>query len=256
MLEPPLSRCQILATKAWCCVYIDDISHLFQSQTEEEYNESLLRYSKDWDPLFAQYFMKEIHPLVPVHIGRLKLESLHLYNPYSGVTNNQLEGFNTVMKEFQAWKEAPVDSFVLALYQLQSYYSNEIQRGLAGMCESKCIQAYKLHLLYTYVGLGEYHLRTTCKSIQLDLEDLELISTKSPGDIVKHLRVKNPDDAATNVTAENFDDGPERLNIDSQPVTMLSRARALVEGNKISFNPQMHVFNVQGTHDVRVVSLS
>ena len=129
------------------------------------------------------------------------------------------------------------------------------------MCDYKCIHtytdlyAYKLHLLYTYVGLGEYHLRATCKSIQLDLEDLELISTRSPGDIVKHLRVKNPDDAATNVTAENFDDGSERLNIDSQPVTMLSRARALVEENKISFNPQMHVFNVQGTHDVRVVSL-
>ena len=37
------------------------------------------------------------------------------------------------MKGFQGWKEAPVDSFVLALCQLQFYYSNEIQRGLAGM---------------------------------------------------------------------------------------------------------------------------
>ena len=115
-------------------VYIDDISHLFQSQTEEEYDKYLSQYSKDWDPLFEQYFKKEIHPVVPAHIGRWKLESLHLYNPYSGVTNNQSKGFNTVMKEFQAWKEAPVDSFILALYQLQSYYSNEIQRGLAGMC--------------------------------------------------------------------------------------------------------------------------
>ena len=70
--------------------------------------------------------MKEIHPLVPVHIGKWKLESLHLHNPYSGVTSNQSEGFNTVMKEFQTWKEAPVDSLILALYLLQSYYSNEI----------------------------------------------------------------------------------------------------------------------------------
>ena len=82
-----------------------------------------------------------------------------------------------------------------------------------------------------------------------------MISTRSPGDIVKHLKDRNPDDIASNVTAENFDVESEKLNIDSQPVTMLSRARALVEENKISFNPKMHIFNVQGTHDVRVVSL-
>ena len=99
----------------------------------EEYNKHLLEFSKTWDPTFEQYFKKEIHPLVPDHIGRWKLESLQLYNSYSGVTNNQSEGFNTVMKQFQAWKEAPVDCFILALYQLQSYYSNEIQRGFAGM---------------------------------------------------------------------------------------------------------------------------
>lgn len=28
-----------------------------------------------------------------------------------------------------------------------------------------------------------------------------------------------------------------------------------MDENKINFNPKMHIFNVQGTHDVRVVSL-
>ena len=73
-------------------VYIDDISHLFQACTAEEYNKHLLEFSKTWDPTFEQYFKKEIHPLVPDHIGRWKLESLQLYNSYSGVTNNQSEG--------------------------------------------------------------------------------------------------------------------------------------------------------------------
>ena len=84
-----------------------------------------------------------------------------------------------------------------------------------------------------------------------------MISTRSPEEIVKHMKDRSLNDVATNVTAENFDDEPEKLNIDSQPaaVTMLSRARTLVEENKISFNPKMHIFNVQGTHDVRVVSL-
>ena len=53
-------------------------------------------------------------------------------NPYSGVANNQAEGFNRVIKDFQSWKEAPLDSFVLALFQLQAYYGNEIKRVLAG----------------------------------------------------------------------------------------------------------------------------
>lgn len=79
-------------------IYIDDISHLFQSPTEEEYNQHLAEFCKTWDPLFEQYFKKEIHPLVPSHIGRWKLESLHLYNPYTGVTNNQSEGFSGVAR--------------------------------------------------------------------------------------------------------------------------------------------------------------
>ena len=53
--------------------------------------------------------------------GRWVLQLLNLYNPYSGVTNNQSESFNKVVKEFQSWKEASMDSFILAMYQLQLY---------------------------------------------------------------------------------------------------------------------------------------
>lgn len=74
------------------------------------------------------------------------MESFHLYNPYSGVTNNQSEGFNTGMKEFQGWKEAPVDTFILAPYQLQSYYSNEIQRGLADMHAYECHMHLRMYI--------------------------------------------------------------------------------------------------------------
>jgi len=43
-------------------------------------------------------------------IGRWILESVRAYNPLSGVTTNQCEGFNTVLKQYQRWKEVPVDS--------------------------------------------------------------------------------------------------------------------------------------------------
>ena len=64
------------------------------------------------------------------------LEELHIYNPYSGVTNYQSEGLNRVMKDLQGWKKAPVDCVMLAVYQLRAFYLNEIRRGLAGASES------------------------------------------------------------------------------------------------------------------------
>ena len=51
-------------------------------------------------------------------MGRWVLEKLGIYNPYSGITTNQSEGFNTVLKYLQHWKEAPVDAIVPSLYHL------------------------------------------------------------------------------------------------------------------------------------------
>ena len=61
-------------------------------------------------------------------IGRWILESLGVYNSYSGITTNQAEGFNTMLKQYQHLIEAPVDAIVPGLYHLQIYYSNKIQR--------------------------------------------------------------------------------------------------------------------------------
>ena len=56
------------------------------------------------------------------------------------------------------------------------------------------------------------------------------------------------------ITAANPSVASENLAVASQS-SMFSRAKSLVEENKISFDPKMHIFNVQGSHDVRVVSL-
>ena len=114
-------------------IYVDDVSRLFHSPSEEAYNQELLQCSEKWDSSFEQCYRTEIHPTVPHKVGRWVLEELQLYNPYSGITNNQSEGLNRVMKDFRSWKEAPLNTVVLALYQLQAYYYNEIKRGFAGM---------------------------------------------------------------------------------------------------------------------------
>ena len=106
---------------------------MFHSTSEAEYMERLEEYSRTWNSAFQQYYIQEIHP-DQAKIVRWALEALGkgLYNPYSRITNNQSEGFNRLIKDFEAWREAPLDSFVLALFQLQAYYRNEINRGLAG----------------------------------------------------------------------------------------------------------------------------
>ena len=66
-------------------------------------------------------------------LGRWVLEKLRVYSPYSGVTSNQSESFNVVLKRLQSWREVPVDAIVLSLFHLQAYYYNEVQRGFSGL---------------------------------------------------------------------------------------------------------------------------
>lgn len=64
--------------------------------------------------------------------GRWILEKMGIYNPFTGITNNQSESFNSMLKRLQSWHEVPVDVIILSLYHLQAFYYNEMQRGLAG----------------------------------------------------------------------------------------------------------------------------
>ena len=62
------------------------------------------------------------------HLGKFVLQQYNVYNPFSGVTNNQAESF------FQRWKKV----IVLALYNLQAYYNNEIGGGFEGIMTAAC----------------------------------------------------------------------------------------------------------------------
>ena len=75
-------------------VYIADMKSLFHAKSATEYDTLLQKFKRDWDALFEEYFRKEIHGYVHNSIGRWVLEANKVYNPYSGVTNNQSEGYN------------------------------------------------------------------------------------------------------------------------------------------------------------------
>ena len=73
-----------------------DTFQLLHSPSENEYKKQQNEVLQRWDALFVDYFMKNIHEDVPTALVRCILESLQVYHPYSGVTNNQSEGFNRV----------------------------------------------------------------------------------------------------------------------------------------------------------------
>jgi len=219
------------APAADIAVYTEDAFQLLHSPNESEYKRRLEEVCKNWDTLFKEYFMKNIHADVPTTLGRWVLEAHQIYNPYSGVTNNQSEGFNRVMKDLQGWKEAPLDCVVLALYLLQAYYSNEIKRGLAGM--------------------GEYHVHHSFKTIQLPHFQDQFLPTASPGEIVENIRNKPLKDITTthNVNCSNTC-SKSSSEPPSRDLSAHARACQVVSSNNISFDPKLHVFNVKGTSGV------
>lgn len=207
--------------------------------------------------------MNEIHPEVDNGIGRWVLEDHHIYNPYSGVTNNQSESLNKlvhyindnfvnfyvsrVIKELQEWKEAPIDCMVLALYLLQAFYFNEIRRGMA--------------------GLGEYTLCEKYKCASIESFDIQYLTASSPADIVKNIRenkltdtvtstshVDTPHDdmateATSNVVQQEKDDPKRKASANI-------RAQHILQADNISYDTKLRVFLVKGTSaTVRTVTM-
>ena len=96
------------------------------------------------------------------------LEKLNVYNELSGITTNQSEGYNTLLKQYGHWKEAPLDALILGLYQLQIFYHNEIQRG--------------------YSGMGSYSLLDDFSHAAIAVDEVISIAVTQPADIVSKIR--------------------------------------------------------------------
>jgi hypothetical protein len=54
----------------------------------------------------------------------------NLFNEYTGITTNQAEGMNNLIKALTDRKEWGLDMIFLSLYQLTIHYCNSIKRGM------------------------------------------------------------------------------------------------------------------------------
>ena len=76
----------------------DDVRSLMLCTSEESYSSQLADEVTKWPQNFAQYFMKSADPVIRQKLGRWVVGNYGAFDPYSGLTTNQSEGFNTVMK--------------------------------------------------------------------------------------------------------------------------------------------------------------
>ena len=96
------------------------------------------------------------------------MEPLGIYSPLSGITTNQSECFNTLLKRYEQWREAPLDSMILGLYFLQIYYHHEIKRG--------------------YGGIGSYSLLSDYAFAAIPLDEIMTLTVLSPEEIVDKIK--------------------------------------------------------------------
>ena len=128
------------------------------------------------------------------------------------------------MKDFQSWKQAPLDTLVLALYQLQVYYANEVRRGFA--------------------GLGQYHLAETYELIKIAAQDVEYIRAHTPDERVYKIKERSGEqsekheqeqDKPCAERSEQAEDVNKRV-----PLSIYARATSVIENDQIAFNPRMN----------------
>jgi transposase-like protein len=112
-------------------VYVTNIKELLRCNSEDEYTEKKTMLTSKWSKPIVSYFQK-LEKDILKHCGKWVIDKYqHLYDPFSGVTNNPCESMNAVIKRLNKFKELLVDCFALSMFYLQNYYITEFQRGLA-----------------------------------------------------------------------------------------------------------------------------
>ena len=218
-------------------IYMEDILQLLRCENEGEFFTLLEQVSGKWSEPFVDYFNSNVKDDIVNYAGWWVLSGLQLGNNYTGITNNIVEGVNSLIKSLNNWKEVSLDTAVLSFYYLQSYYNNEIKRGL--------------------IGTGTYRLKAIHKSAQLDPDDVQFSNGACHPDNVLEL-VKGKIDARNVVSdhhedVEVNDENVEIRNPDTQqvpvnkPTSQRSLALAALNDNKVTHVPSARTFIVEGS---------
>lgn len=95
-------------------------------------------YKIKWSRSFLNYFEKNIEYDLK---NRCSFFKTNIFSAYTNKTptNNISESLNKMIKQWNDWKELPLDALVLSLYKMQIFYVNEFNR--------------------CYRNMGDYHVK-------------------------------------------------------------------------------------------------
>jgi hypothetical protein len=147
---------------------MEQFDTLLRRRLNGKYVDSCGNASEQWQPFFIDYFKKQILPDIE-NIAYYSVKALcgNLFNDYTGITTNQAEGMNNLIKALIDRKELTLDMICLSLYQLIIHYCNIIKRG---MCNE-----------------GEYVLKSLNRDCKMNSSSIKLRESMSPTEIIECL---------------------------------------------------------------------
>ena len=189
--------------------YTEEVQTLLSCETKEEFHTLLEKRMKKWSEPFVQYFQKNILKKVDAYGIWNVSKYLDIRDKdILPVTTNQSEGFNTLLKSLQDWKEVPLDVIMLSMQMLQKYYYHETKRGK--------------------VGVGNFNLK---------FEDLrESVDTLVDDVIV------TPENIVLSIQGKDFMMADIEVPVYSCVKTTV--AKEIIARDAISFSPRLGVFTV------------
>ena len=204
-----------------CGRWLTEKGCIFGQESREKSLEAIDQLQEAWLGDFKKYFNDRISPNL-TKVCKWAIDKITRFDPYSGITQNQSESMNKLLKSLNKWKEAPVDVVVLSFLRLHQYYIKEISRGRA--------------------GLGNYNLRPQYYSAKIDLSDIVQFAVCQPQDIVNAIRENQFIASPVQEESIKVDDHPK---VDIH----MSRADELIKNDRIVFSPKLGTFTTKGTDD-------
>ena len=112
--------------------YINDLYEILRSKTNAECQKVKDDKKSSWEEGFIKYFERHVETKLE-YFCLWSINNKCTFDENNGITTNQSEGFNFLLKDFQNWKEVPLDCLMMSLKLIQGFYSEECRRGKAGL---------------------------------------------------------------------------------------------------------------------------
>jgi len=207
--------------------YINDLYEILRATTERHCQELLNQKKEIWHDDFSRYFTRTVEPKLS-YFCIWSIQDYCNVDQNNGITTNQSEGFNFLIKDFQNWKEVPLDCLLMSLKLIQGFYLEEIRRGKA--------------------GLGTYSLKRHLSRFATNVEQFESKRLVChPKDIVASIR-----EAELKVVQL---DPENEMKSDTATNSKILRAKQLVAQDNISFSAKLGLFTIVDRSTAHTVRL-